>query len=249
MQHTTNCKRNTLSKSIIVFWVALSLLTFVNFVNSYGQVSVGESQKIDKSDKITYLALGDSYTVAAAETKANSYPYQLTESLRKKSVNIDTPTLVAGIGWTTQDLLNNLKRLSPDKKYTFVTVLIGVNNQFQRMSPDSYRQDFDKILEYAVNLCSGGARQVYVLSIPDWSVTPFGQIRGVERISTEIANFNKINKEESLTAQVNYINITDVSIDALDDKSLTANDGLHPSGKLYSKWVKKLLPKIISNLK
>ena len=90
---------------------------------------------------------------------------------------------------------------------------------------------------------------VFVLSIPDYSVTPFAQDSDTSQISKEIDEFNAINKEITLSYNISYTDITSLTREAKNDASLIASDGLHPSGKEYAKWAALLAPEIEKVLK
>jgi lysophospholipase L1-like esterase len=129
-----------------------------------------------------------------------------------------------------------------DDKYDFVTVLIGVNNQYVKKSISAYRAEFIEILNLAIVRSRGGRATVYVISIPDWSVTPFGKLKDTKLESASIDLYNNVNREESKNASVNYVDITPASRIADTDDSYTSIDGLHPSYKMYREWVGKLYP-------
>ena len=200
-------------------------------------------------DTINYLALGDSYTVGEAEPQAQSFPYQLTDSLRKAGyINTNDPQIIAVTGWTTLNLITAIRNHAPlQHNYSFVTLLIGVNDQFQGASQSGYRINFVQLLNTAISYAGGDKTRVFVLSIPDYGVTPFAGGQDAV-IGPEIDAFNAINREESGNAGVNYLDITSISREAANDLSLIAPDGLHPSGKMYTQWVLKLLPMVETRL-
>jgi len=191
---------------------------------------------------LKYLALGDSYTIGEAVPAEQSFPFQLAEQLREGGVTIDDPRILATTGWTTGELLDAIKTEAIAEKFDLVTLLIGVNNQYRGYSRENYRMEFRELLHLALSFADNKTECVYVVSIPDWGVTPFAQKSGrdVAMISAQIAAFNKINLEETLNAGIAYIDITPGSQQAETDISLLAEDGLHPSGKMYAEWAKAL---------
>jgi len=190
----------------------------------------------------TYLAMGDSYTAGDAVYVGDSFPVQLVAKLNASGVKTDPPHVFAFTGWTTTNLLEALKLYRLDDKYDFVTLLIGVNNQYMKQSKEVYRQEFRELLDIAVSHSRGGRATVFVLSIPDWSVTPFGKLKDTEEAVREVASFNEINRKESGDASVTYIDITEISRLAAIDPAYTSGDSLHPSGKMYAEWAEKLFP-------
>ncbi|KAA9035539.1 SGNH/GDSL hydrolase family protein [Ginsengibacter hankyongi] len=202
----------------------------------------------DTSTK-TYLALGDSYTIGQSVPDYERFPVQTVIYLRAKNISIKDADIIAVTGWTTGDLLNALNNNPPKNNYSFVTLLIGVNNQYQGRTLDEYKTQFTELLNRSVAYAGNNKHHVFVLSIPDYSVTPFADGRDTMQIAKEIDEFNAANKTISLNAGVNYIDITPISRNAKNDASLIAKDGLHPSGIQYKKWVDLLVPSVLQQIK
>ncbi|HZE84084.1 MAG TPA: SGNH/GDSL hydrolase family protein [Puia sp.] len=184
----------------------------------------------------TYLALGDSYTIGQSVDIADRYPVQLVNKLNADGLNYSDPEIIATSGWTTTNLLNALRDKKADTPYDLVTLLIGVNNQYQRKTQAQYREEFTSLLVQAIALAGDNSSHVIVLSIPDYSVTPFARFMDKPLIISQIDSFNRTNKEISRNHHVRYIDITWESRKAADDPSLIAEDGLHFSGKEYEIW-------------
>jgi lysophospholipase L1-like esterase len=196
----------------------------------------------------TYLALGDSYTIGQSVSAAESFPYQLKTQLYNRKYIVTDPNIIAVTGWTTADLINAIQQARLTTKYDIVTLLIGVNNQYQGLGQSDYRTQFVQLLNTAINLANSNKLHVYVISIPDYSVTPFASGSNKAKIALEIDQFNAINKDESAKAGVNYVDITDISRMAAADPSLITYDGLHPSGKMYEQWIDRLVPIVAATL-
>jgi lysophospholipase L1-like esterase len=205
--------------------------------------------KIAMTDSLTYLALGDSYTIGEAVPQNKSFPYQLVSSLKSNSFSVQPPAIIATTGWTTDNLINAIAASSiANKKFDFVTLLIGVNDQFQGLSQSNYRVKFIELLNTAINFAKGDTTRVFVLSIPDYGVTPFAGGND-SIIGPQIDQFNAINKSISQKAGVSYLDIIDISRQAANDPALIAPDGLHPSGKMYGLWIQRLEPLVAARLK
>lgn len=195
----------------------------------------------------TFLALGDSYTIGEGVSEAERWPVQLVEKLRQDGIPMAEPTIVAATGWTTSQLrsrLNQLTTLRPS--YDLVTLLIGVNNQFRGGNETSYQTEFNSLLRHALQL-AGSRQRVLVLSIPDYSVTPFAAARSRDgryqrETSQAIDRFNTINRAEAARYGVTYIDITPLSRQAAGNAALLAADGLHPAGTMYAQWVTLIQP-------
>jgi lysophospholipase L1-like esterase len=189
---------------------------------------------------ISYLALGDSYTIGEGVPLNESYPYQAVQALRKKGYNILAPEIVAKTGWTTDELqaaINGTKFLPI---YDVVTLLIGVNNQYRGKSVEAYADEFEILLKQAIAFAGNDSKRVAVLSIPDWGATPFAEGRDKAKITAEIDAFNTVSRKLASKYKVPYIDITPGTRLATQDPSLVAKDKLHPSGKEYAKWAEKV---------
>jgi lysophospholipase L1-like esterase len=186
------------------------------------------------------LALGDSYTIGEGVAPDQRWPIQLQRALHAAGIPLDCVEIVAGTGWTTDELRMEMDAASFRARYDLVCLLIGVNNQYRGYPLEVYAAEFSDLLRRAIRLAGDAPRRVIVLSIPDWSVTPFAQERKRREIRTQIDQFNSINQRVSDDAGVNYIDVTDISRRASDDAMLLAADGLHPSATMYGQWVERL---------
>jgi lysophospholipase L1-like esterase len=188
-----------------------------------------------KKTPMKYLALGDSYTIGESVAETDRWPVQLGAALEwdKK------PEIIATTGWRTDDLMNAINRASLSPPYDMVSLLIGVNNQYQGKSADAYRPEFEELLLKAIELAGGDKKKVFVVSIPDYGFTPFGKPKQ-EAITRDIDAFNTVNESVGKKLGVRWINITDISREGFKDPSLVAADGLHPSGKQYKLWVERI---------
>ncbi len=194
------------------------------------------------------LCLGDSYTIGESVTEQERFPMQAVELLKKAGINFDKPTIIAKTGWTTDELAAAIKEANYTARSDneFVTLLIGVNNQYRDRDAEQYRKEFIELLQTALHFASGKGNHVFVISIPDWGATPFAanDRRSREEIGKAIDIFNSINKQESVKANVNYIDITPISRQLKEHPDYVAGDGLHPSGKMYAEWAKLLAAKM-----
>ena len=194
------------------------------------------------------LALGDSYTIGEGVAAADRWPVQLAKLMRAEGIHLENPTIIATTGWTTDELAAAIDRKTPQGPYDLVSLLIGVNNQYRGRDLNEYRAQFAGLLTQAIALAGGDPQRVLVLSIPDWGVTPFAANRHRETVSGEINAYNTVNAEETLRLGARYIDITPISRQAADDPSLLADDGLHPSGRMYTAWASLVLPEALAAL-
>jgi lysophospholipase L1-like esterase len=209
--------------------IFLSLFCFLVMPAAYGQLP-------DKNQRIKYLALGDSYTIGESVEENSRWPVQLVSVLRRHGYTCDEPTIIATTGWRTDDLARAIENARPPKNFNLVSLLIGVNNQYQKRPAADYEPEFEQLLKTAIVQAGGDTQKVFVVSIPDYGYTPFGRA-DKDRISKEIDEFNAANRKIADKYKVRYFNITEISRKGLDDPELVARDGLHPSGKMYKQWV------------
>ena len=183
-----------------------------------------------------YLALGDSYTIGQSVDPRDRFPIQLARRLNADSISIDTTIIIAKTGWGTSRLLNAIEDANLTDTFDLVSLLIGVNNQYQNIPIANYETEFPLLLQKAIELTGGDKDKVFVVSIPDYGYTPFGEANQAT-ISPQIDVYNAINQSISTAEQVCWFDITPISRNGLNDPDLVAVDDLHPSGKMYEQWV------------
>ena len=201
--------------------------------------NIAETHTIDFSeDTLTFLALGDSYTIGASVSETERWPNQLSASLKKLNIQVTKPTIVATSGWTTTNLIEGIERRNLEEKYDMVSLLIGVNNQYRSIPFTVFQDEFAELLKMSFEKAKSKS-SVFVLSIPDYGVTPFGG--GRQSISDEINMYNEWISEVCSANEIKYYDITELSRKAKNDLSLLARDQLHPSGKMYAEWVSLII--------
>ena len=184
----------------------------------------------------TYLALGDSYTIGENVALFENYPYQTMQLLRKSGYNFNAPEIIAKTGWTSSELREGIRNTWLQPAYGFVSLLVGVNDQYRGENPEHYGMAFEQLLQQAINLTGNKKERVFVLSIPDWGATPFAEGKDRDRIAQQIDNFNRMNSEITQRYGVCYISITESTRQAAANSKLLASDGLHYSKKEYANW-------------
>ncbi len=199
-------------------------------------ITTGNNDSTMNNKQLTWLALGDSYTIGQSVNTDERFPAQTVSLLQKDSLNFSEPQYIATTGWTTQNLLDAITEQNLKGTFDIVTLLIGVNDQYQHRDTTGYREKFTECLQKAIELADNKTDHVFVLSIPDYSVTPFAANNDTAEIKKEIDEFNAINKSITLSYNISYTDITPLTREAKTDNSLIAGDGLHPSGKEYANW-------------
>lgn len=187
------------------------------------------------------LSLGDSYTIGQSVCKKCRFPEQLKDSLQQKNKDLDfSLQIIARTGWNTGNLINAIENLNLATNFDLVTLLIGVNNQFQRIPFSTFESEFSLLVDKAIKAADFNKEQLIVLSIPDYAFTPFG--RGSNTISNEIKTYNTYIETFCKNRNITFLNITDITQNGLSNPLLVADDGLHPSKDAYTKFVQRLLP-------
>ncbi len=197
-----------------------------------------------QEDNFSYLALGDSYTIGTAIGENNSYSSLLADSLENADIFLKVQyEVVAQNGWTTRDLIESINSKNLKTEYDLVSLLIGVNNQYQALSKDEYAEEFEILLRKSIDLANGNPNRVFVVSIPDYGVCPAAMANQLS-IASDIDAFNKINKAISRKLGVSYFNITTISRSALNDPNMVASDGLHFSAKMHQLWMQEIFENV-----
>lgn len=224
--------------------VFLGLFLTLFGCSSDNQVTNSVENPIEVPSPINYLALGDSYTIGQSVCETCRFPIQLQDSLKKYLPTNKTVStkIIATTGWTTTNLKDAIATQNPANNYDFVTLLIGVNNQYQNKPFSLYEQEFPELVNIAIQKAKGIKEHVIVVSIPDYAYTPFGN--GNATISTQIDSYNAFAENYCIENNITFINITDITRQGLSQPNLVANDGLHPSEIAYTKFVERILPKV-----
>lgn len=208
-----------------------------------------QSNNIETLQTTNYrlLSLGDSYTIGESVCETCRFPEQLKDSLINNTENTAfNLKVVATTGWTTTNLLNGISNENLPNNYDLVTLLIGVNNQYQGKDFSIYETEFPELVDIAITKAKGDKNRVIVVSIPDYAFTPFGN--GNTTISSEIDAYNAFAENYCNANNINFVNITDITRNGLEDTDLVASDGLHPSEKAYSLFIERLLPYALEKL-
>ena len=242
--------QNTLFIALEIFPMKnLYLLLFTSLLigcSSSNSVTSNTESGTDNSSEMnySYLALGDSYTIGESVPESDRWPVQLVSRLNENGYKVAPPKIIAKTGWTTGNLLNAMRsELNYTRKFDLVSILIGVNNQYQGKSIENYEEELREIFKLALNHSKRREKGVFALSIPDYGVTPFGQ-ENAETIGQEIDEFNSVFKKVAAEFNVDFYNITPISREAERDADLIAEDGLHPSGLMYRYWVDEIIDEI-----
>jgi lysophospholipase L1-like esterase len=200
-------------------------------------------QQVTIEGEVSMLALGDSYTIGESVDVQDRWPHQFITYLRSRGVSAEFPDYLATTGWTTRNLLNSMQTQLPgDRPYNLVSILIGVNNQYQGLDIAIYEPDLRNIIDQALEIVDGDSSRLLILSIPDYAYTPFGD--GDPDISQEIDAYNEIKRRVADEYGITFIDITEISREGLNNPSLVASDGLHPSKDQYALWVQAIMPRL-----
>ena len=225
----------------------LTALPVILLLAGCGEATTNDDETM--KDELTYLALGDSYTIGESVPEAGRWPVQLAERMAGEGFDFAPPLIIARTGWTTDELMAGIDKENPAGPFNLVSLLIGVNNQFRGRDTANFRIEFTQLLERALAFAGNDKAHVVVLSIPDWGVTPFAEGRDRQQIADEIDAYNLVVEDVCGQYGILYIDVTGISRQAAGDSTLLAPDGLHPSGKMYGLWVDKTVPLLKEQLK
>jgi lysophospholipase L1-like esterase len=222
-----------------------TLVLFIGFVLlSCQKPSEAALKPKNDSTSISWLALGDSYTIGQGVNSSERFPAQTLELLKSRSIKTAQLTYVATTGWTSAQLDKSISQQNL-VYYDFVTVLIGVNDQFQGIDTSTYSKNFKSILNRAIQATRGESQHVLVMSIPDYSLTPEGKKLDTTKIKREIDLFNTLNKKVAKDFKCQYLDITVLGREAKSNPAWVAKDGLHPSAVAYKNWANRIFPFIV----
>lgn len=193
---------------------------------------------------LRYLALGDSYTVGEGVEPAECWPVRLAARLCEGGIDVAPPRILATTGWTTDELAGAIAAGQPLGTFDLVTLCIGVNDQYRGRSAAEYRAQLGALLDTSASLAGGTGGRVLMLSIPDWGATRFARAEGRDPavVAREIDAFNAVARESCETRRIAFIDITAASREDGDADAMLVDDGLHPSGGMYARWVERVLP-------
>jgi lysophospholipase L1-like esterase len=240
VENKNNINNVEKQKTMKWIWSILLLMTACAAENPKDMSSDNPSDK----SKYRFLSLGDSYTIGESVAVEERWSVILCDLLRKNNVNIADPEIIAQTGWTTAELTEGIKNRKPQGPYNLVSLSIGVNNQYRGQSLERYRIELQALLTQAIGFAGGNTERVFMLSTPDWGITPFAKGNDQAKIASEIDAFNQVAAEECTKLGVAFVDITPLSRTAKNDISLVASDNLHFSGKMYRQWAEKALPTV-----
>ncbi len=200
---------------------------------------LGNNLNTQRESPYSFIALGDSYTIGEGVNEEERWPNQFVDVAYENGVDFDQPMIIAETGWKTYDLLNAINQTNFTKKYDYISLLIGVNNQFNSRPIDEFEEDLNKLMDEMERIKKNGG-SIIIISIPDWGYTPFGESSDMSDISEQINLFNSSLKKFASTNGLKYVDVTEISRRGINEPDLITNDNLHPSGIMYLEWAKKI---------
>jgi|TARA_B110000003_G_scaffold274725_1_gene315417 lysophospholipase L1-like esterase len=234
--------------------VIVSLIVGLNFLSCNINAEIPEVPNYEQNENpineepeprhIKLISLGDSYTIGQSVCEDCRFPAQLRDSLQTYFSENDSISLeiIAQTGWTTSNLKSAITAAEPSSDFDLVTLLIGVNNQYQNKPFSLYQTEFIELTNTAITLANGDASKLIVVSIPDYAYTPFGQNYNPSYISEQLLQYNDYAETYCNENNLNYVYITDITQQGLTNTELVATDNLHPSELAYTKFVERILP-------
>jgi lysophospholipase L1-like esterase len=188
-----------------------------------------------------YVALGDSYTIGTSVEPAERFPDQLVAALAEDGIPLELVANLGVNGYTSADLIRDELPALDDLAPEFVTLLIGVNDVVQDVTPEAFEANVATILDALVARLSPS--RIVTVAIPDYTVTPAGADYGDPRSRHDgIVADNAVVARQAAARAIAFVDIFDISLGVRDDRRLVAGDGLHPSGAQYALWVERMAP-------
>jgi lysophospholipase L1-like esterase len=194
-----------------------------------------------QSATIRYVALGDSYTIGSGVNPPQAWPSLLTDHLRSSGVDVELVANLARNGWTSQDVLTAQVPVLASLKPDFVTILIGANDWVRGTEKDTFVKQLKSLLDHLQKILPA-SEQILVVTIPDFSVTPYAQNFGnILNVRMGLAGFNAIIQQEAQARGLKVVDLFKISQRMGEDPSLIV-DGLHPSPKGHLMWEEEIYP-------
>ena len=200
---------------------------------------VEDNLNTPRESPYSFIALGDSYTIGEGVNEDERWPNQFVDVAYESGVDFDQPMIIAETGWKTYDLLNAIDQTNFTKKYDYISLLIGVNNQFNSRPIDEFEEDLNKLMDEMRRIKKNDG-SIIIISIPDWGYSPFGESSDMSDISEQINLFNSSLRKFATTNGLKYVDVTEISRRGINEPDLITNDNLHPSGIMYLEWAKKI---------
>ncbi|MEX0332353.1 MAG: SGNH/GDSL hydrolase family protein [Puniceicoccaceae bacterium] len=191
------------------------------------------------------LHLGDSYTIGEGVTLEEGWPFQLHELLQEQGATIARAHILAQTGWTTTDLLQTLSEAKLEPEWDFITLCIGVNNQYQGLDMTTFKKDIENLVGQSLSLRGASDSVVLMLSIPDWGISPFAIDRDADAIATAIDTYNNDFERAASSENIPFVNWTNLTRKFAGKEEAFAEDGLHPATTQYSAWASLLSKSLI----
>lgn len=211
--------------------------------------SLGKKDPMQTAAPLRFLALGDSYTVGEGIFPEESWPYLLAGRLTSSGFPCNPPDIIAKTGWSSDELLAGIEAANPQGPYDLITLMIGVNNQYRGWSRHAMVDDLHRLLRIALRLAEGDLNRVFLISIPDWGCSPFGQTKNPRLVRRQINAYCKMMAIESRHSVGAWIDVTKVSRLAAKVPEFNAADQLHPSGAMHHLWMERIAASILRNLR
>ena len=187
----------------------------------------------------SFIALGDSYTIGEGVNVEDRWPNQFVDLANENGFDFDQPVIIAETGWKTYDLLDSINQTNFSSKYDYISLLIGVNNQFNSRPIHEFEEDLNKLMD-EMNRIKKDDGSIIIISIPDWGYTPYAESVEMSDISEKIDLFNSSLIKFAATNDLKYVDVTEISRRAINEPNLITDDNLHPSKKMYLEWANKI---------
>jgi acyl-CoA thioesterase I len=229
-------------KTLIILFIAVITIGCSAENNIIQEEHIEQEVKEMPKKEWRFVPIGDSYTKGEGTIYENSWPSVLVRNLRDDWVNITLVTNPAENGWTT---LEALELEMPEFKMgrpNVATLMIGANDVVQKVPLDTFEERFSLLLDLMIKVLPD-KKNLVVITIPDFSITPVGKAyTGEENIEEEIMKYNHIIVKEAKKRNLTVVDLFEPSKIMEENPSLISEDGLHPSAEGYREWERIIRP-------
>lgn len=237
----TSTKAALLITVVVLLATVAGVLVLMNKSTKMPATGLPAQAVEDGNAVIRYLPLGDSYTIGQGVAEAERWPNQVVAQYQPSGQRLRIVGNPAVTGYTSRDLIDRQLDLVSTLHPDFVTVQIGVNDQVQGVTVESFEQNLRQIIDQLQRQLPDQGN-ILLVTIPDYGTTPAGkQFGDPERIAMDIQRFNQVIEMISAEAGLPVADVYAISRQASTDPTLTAADGLHPSGRQYSLWAREII--------
>jgi lysophospholipase L1-like esterase len=193
---------------------------------------------------ITFMPLGDSYTIGEGVAKNERWPNQLVSLLRKEGYTIELIGNPAVSGYTTRNAIDlqlpQLLAAKPD----VATILLGANDVFRGHELVRFQREYTELVD-KVQATVSDPHAVILVTIPDFTVTDMGRQYGSPYMKKNLEEYNRVIRDEGARRGLPVAELANISQEFVQNGRYLSPDGLHPSAAEYARWANEMKPHMV----